>query len=167
MEKVHYCIFAMNRTDPAKHSRGLRWAESFARLLDSKFSLPGTKFRFGIDPILGLVPGLGDGISLVMQLLLASSLLKHGFSGELAARLFINVLLDTLIGSIPVVGQIFDFFFKASQRNLRLTKEYLYEGKHQGKGYGLWLALLLILILTIALVVYLVVLLVNWLVDLF
>ncbi len=143
----------------------LKWAEKFARLLDSKFKVPGTKFTFGIDPIIGLVPGLGDGISMAFQLLLVASLLRHGGSGKLKALLFINVMLDTLIGSIPVLGGIFDFFFKANQRNLRLMQEHIHEGKHQGSGRAIWLALVALVVFTIGLLIYVTSVLVKWVIE--
>lgn len=153
--------------NPQKNSSSLHWAERYARLLDSKFRLPGTSFRFGIDPLIGLIPGLGDGVSLIFQLMLVFSLLKHGSSGRLRALLIINVLVDTLIGSIPIVGGVFDFFFKANQRNLRLVREHIYEGKHQGSGKGVWIALLMLIILTLGLLIYMIIWLIQWMVSLF
>lgn len=150
-----------------KDSRSLKTAEKMASLLDSKFTFPGTNFKFGLDPILGLIPGVGDGISLVMQGLLVSTLWRQGYSGKLLAKLLINVLLDTLIGSIPVIGQIFDFFFKANERNLRLTREYLYEGKHRGSGTGIWIGLILVLIATLALMIWVIMELVQWVISWF
>jgi len=145
--------------------RSLKWAESYAKLLDSKFELPGTKFRFGLDPIIGLIPGLGDGAALIMQLLLAFSLISRGVSGELVARLLLNVLLVPLIGSIPVLGWIFDFFFKANQRNLELTKAYLREGKYQGSGAWLWFLLILMVLITLAAIIALFIWLINLLIG--
>lgn len=145
----------------------LKWAERYARLLDAKFRVPGTNFIFGIDPLLGLIPGLGDGASLVFQMLLVVALLRQGSSGELRAKLILNVLVDSAIGSIPVVGQIWDFFFKANERNLRLTQEYLYQGRHQGSGKGIWIAVFVFLILTIVMIIYVIIWFVNWVINLF
>ena len=115
-------------------NQALKWAERYVRLLDARFKIPGTRITFGLDPVIGLIPGFGDGLTLIFQLLLVFGLLKHGSSGELRAKLILNVLIDSAIGSIPVIGQIWDFYFKANERNLRLTQEYLYEGKHSGSG---------------------------------
>lgn len=152
---------------PQQNKDALQWAERYARLLDAKFKVPGTNFTFGIDPILGLIPGLGDGASLVFQMLLVVALLRQGSSGELRAKLILNVLVDSAIGSIPVVGQIWDFFFKANERNLCLTQEYLYQGRHQGSGKGIWIAVFVFLILTIVMIIYVIIWFVNWLVELF
>jgi len=153
--------------DNNKKPNSLKWARRYARVLDSNFTIPGTNFSFGLDPIIGLVPGLGDAVSLGFQFLLVIALLQNGSSGELRAKLIFNVLIDSAIGSIPVIGQIWDFFYKANERNLRLTEEYLLEGKHQGSGKGIWLAVFLLLILTIAMIVYVIVWFVNWVVGLF
>lgn len=152
--------------NPSTSSR-LEWAESYARLLDSRFRVPGTRFTFGLDPIIGLVPGLGDALSMGFQLLLAYTLIREGSSGKLRALLIINVLLDTSIGSIPVVGQVFDFFFKASQRNLKLTREYLYEGKHRGSGKAIWLGVLGLFILTLIVIGYVIVWIIQQIIELF
>lgn len=150
-----------------KKSKSLQWSERMAWILDNQYRIPGTDFKFGLDPILGLVPGLGDAISMIFQLSLVFALLRNGSSGKLRALLFVNVMLDTAIGSIPVVGQVFDFFFKASQRNLKLVQEYLYEGKHTGSGRNIWLLLLLLIILAIASITYAFVLFIQWIVSLF
>ncbi len=104
---------------------------------------------------------------MILQGMLVMALMRTGASGKLLALMFVNVLLDTLIGSIPVIGQIFDFFYKANQRNLRLTEEYLYEGKHRGSGTIIWMALILLVMLTIALIVYAFVLFAGWVVSWF
>ena len=150
-----------------KESVSLKWAERYARLLDSKFMITGTRFSFGLDPIIGLVPGLGNAVAMGFQLLLVVSLLQNGSSGELRAKLILNVLLDSAIGSIPILGQVWDFFYKANERNLRLTKEYLLEGKHQGSGKRIWLAVFFLFILTMVLIVYVILWFVNWVIGLF
>lgn len=113
------------------------------------------------------MPGLGDAVSLALQSVVVFTLFRTGASGKLVALMLINVLVDTIIGSIPLVGQLIDFFYKASERNLHLTEEYLYEGKHRGSGLMIWLALLLILVATIALVIWAIVAVGSWLVGLF
>lgn len=98
-------------------------AYEFGKLLDSKFTIPGTNIRFGIDPIVGLIPGAGDvlagGVSLYFLILAA--LLKAKVS--VLTRMFINILLDVLIGSIPILGEIFDVYWKANLRNARILDE--------------------------------------------
>ena len=114
--------------------RGLHWIEKTTKLLDSAFRVPGTQFRVGLDPIIGLIPGVGDVVTLGVQGALLMAMARYGASQKLVIKMLGNVLLDTLVGAIPIVGNLFDFGFKASQRNLKLLKEYHEEGKHRGSG---------------------------------
>jgi hypothetical protein len=136
--------------------------EPLARWLDSQFTIPGTRWRFGLDPLIGLIPGLGSGLAMLIQLYLVLVVLQRGGSGELLARMTINVLVDSLFGAIPVLGQLWDFYFKASQRNLRLARAFAQEGKYQGNGLAIWLGLLILLLGVVALLVFLVGALVGW-----
>ena len=154
-------------TEPKREASSLKWAKRYARVLDSNFKIPGTNLSFGLDPIIGLIPGLGDAVAMGFQFLLVISLLKNGSSGKLRAKLILNVLLDSAIGSVPVIGQVWDFFYKANERNLRLTEEYLLEGKHKGSGKLIWLAVLFLLIVTIVMIVYVIVWFVSWVIGLF
>ena len=136
--------------------------EPLARWLDSQFTIPGTRWRFGLDPLIGLIPGLGSGLAMLIQLYLVLVVLQRGGSGELLARMTINVLVDSLFGAIPVLGQLWDFYFKASQRNLRLARAFAQEGKYQGNGLAIWLGLLVLLLGVVALLVFLVGALAGW-----
>ena len=98
------------------------------RLLDSKFRIPGTSIRFGLDPIAGLFPVVGDAATMVVSLAMVYVMYKHGVSGRVAGKMVFNVLLDMVFGSIPVAGTVFDVFFKSNQRNLRLLKKF-YENR--------------------------------------
>ena len=115
----------------------LRWVERVSRLLDSQFRVPGTNWRFGLDPLMGLIPVVGGLPSLAISGLLILTMLRHGASGNLVVRMVFNVVLDTLIGAIPVLGNIFDFAYKANDRNVALLRAHYAEGKYQGSGKGL------------------------------
>lgn len=128
--------------------------ERIARLLDSKFEIPGTGIRFGLDPLLSLIPLLGDLITLVISAMLIQTMQKHGASRKVVVKMLINAGLDTVIGAIPLVGTVFDVFYRANDRNVRLLREHYYEGKHQGSGTGLLILILLIIVAIIAVVVY-------------
>lgn len=95
----------------------------FAELLDSKFQIPGTDIRFGIDPIIGLIPGAGDWVGGVASLyfLIWAAILEAKTSVLL--RMLLNILLDVIIGSIPLLGEIFDVGWKANLRNAELLEE--------------------------------------------
>lgn len=125
-----------------------------ATLMDSQFSIPGTRFRFGLDGILGLIPGVGDlgtfAVSGYMLVLMA----RNGASGNVLARMTVNILLDALIGSIPLLGDLFDFAFKANTRNLRLMEEHYAEGRHRGGAWKVIVPLLVVVGLLIGLLIW-------------
>ncbi|WP_434421459.1 DUF4112 domain-containing protein [Nannocystis pusilla] len=96
-----------------------------ATWLDSAVRIPGTDWRVGLDPLLGLAPGLGDTVSSVLSGWIVVRAAGLGASPATLARMTGNVLLDSLVGSVPVLGDMFDFGFKANQRNLALLEGHL------------------------------------------
>ncbi len=132
----------------------LKWIRRISQLLDSKFTIPSTSIKFGLDPLIGIIPGLGDLSSYIVSLMIIYTTRKHGASGKLMTKMLINSSVDAIIGSIPVIGVIFDVWFKANERNLRLTKEYYEEGKHQGSGKGLLILVIIFVIAIIAALIY-------------
>lgn len=123
-------------------------------LMDEQFRFPGTKFRFGLDPILNLIPIAGDMAGLVVSAGLLLAMAKKGASNKLVVLMSLNILLDATIGAIPIIGQLFDFFFKANSRNIKLMKEHYLEGKHQGSGKNVVVTVVVILIIVFALICY-------------
>ena len=119
-----------------------KWIEDLSKLLDSSIKIPGTNITIGLDPIISLIPGLGDVASYAASVVLLIGIVNEGVSGKLVLKMLGNILLDLIIGLIPGVGSVFDFFFKANDRNLQLLREYNDEGKH--KGSGGWIILLLV-----------------------
>ena len=131
-------------------------------LLDEQFRIPGTKFRFGLDPIMNLVPFLGDMTGFVISAGLLLTMAKKGAGNKLVVLMSINILLDATIGAIPFIGQVFDFYFKANSRNLNLMKEHYIEGKHEGSGRNTVILALVIMIAVLSLTIYLLVKLGEW-----
>ncbi len=127
----------------------LRWVERIAHLMDSQFRLPGTRFRFGLDPLLGLVPIVGDLSTTVVSIALLLTMLRHGASGAIVVRMALNILIDTVLGGIPLIGNVFDFAYKSNERNVALLRRHYAEGRHPGSGKGL-VALLLLAFLVVA-----------------
>lgn len=109
----------------------LQRIEAFARLMDSKFKIPFTSITIGVDGIIGLIPGVGDGISLVLSLYPVIEAYRMGAGLGLISQMLSNILIDTTIGSIPIIGDIFDIGFKANIRNAKLIREFL-----QANGQG-------------------------------
>jgi hypothetical protein len=94
-------------------------------LLDNSIPIPGTRFTLGIDQIVGLVPGIGDLIGGVLSLYIILEAARIGVPRGLLARMGWNVAVDTLVGEVPVLGDLFDIGFKANIRNLDLLDGYL------------------------------------------
>lgn len=140
----------------------LRWVERVARLLDSQFRLPGTRFRFGLDPLLGLVPIVGDLSTTVVSIALLLTMLRHGASGAVVVRMALNILIDTVVGAIPILGNVFDFAYKSNERNVALLRRHYAEGRHRGGGKGLVLLLLLGFLIVFGLVTWGGVALLSW-----
>src|SRR6201984_2323490 len=102
-----------------------------AALLDDIFRLPGTKIRFGLDALIGWVPGVGDALTAVASFLIVFASWRRGAEGVTVARLAANVLVETAIGAIPVAGDVFHVIWKANRRNYRLL---LREREQPGAG---------------------------------
>lgn len=138
------------RTEP----RQLKQMDALARLMDSQFRLPGTNFRFGLDGILGLIPGAGDLSTFAVSGYMIWVMAHNGASGYVMARMILNVLLDALIGSIPVLGDLFDFAFRANTRNMQLMRQHYREGRHRGSAWKVIVPVLIALLLVIVALVW-------------
>ena len=103
-----------------------RYAEvrALADLLDSRFRIPFTQQRFGVDAIVGLIPGIGDVAGLVAGSLVVAEAVRLGARGWTLASMLLRVTLDALVGTVPVAGTVFDVVYKASQRNVALLERH-------------------------------------------
>lgn len=91
---------------------------ALARLMDSAFELPGTGVRIGIDPLLGLVPVVGDVLTTAVSLYIVLLAYRMGATRAQLAGMLFNIAIDFAVGEVPVLGDFFDFAFKANERNL-------------------------------------------------
>lgn len=98
-------------------------SEKFAELLDSRYRIPGTEIRIGIDPLIGLVPGIGDWIGGAASLYFLFQAALLGGRAAVLGRMFINILLDVVVGALPVIGEVFDVYWKANERNAEILKQ--------------------------------------------
>lgn len=135
------------------HPAEFKHLDNLSDLLDSRFRIPGTSIRFGLDALVGLVPYAGDMVTFAFSGLLVISMARYGASGMVIVKMLWNILLDTMVGSIPLVGDIFDVQFKANRRNYRLLKEHYQQGKHTGSAWPVVLAVVAALLLMAVLVV--------------
>jgi len=99
--------------------------ERLAWFLDSSIKVPGFNARFGLDGLIGLIPGVGDGISALISSVVISEAARMGAPKILLLKMAFNVLIDTLLGAVPLIGDLFDFVWKSNQRNVRLLNQYL------------------------------------------
>jgi hypothetical protein len=99
--------------------------EALARLMDSQFALPGTSFRIGLDPLVGLVPVVGDIISGLVSTYLIWEARRLGAPKWLIARMMANTLFDTAVGAVPVVGDAFDALFRSNMKNMALLRRHM------------------------------------------
>ncbi|WP_254053437.1 DUF4112 domain-containing protein [Singulisphaera sp. GP187] len=103
---------------------GMEGLEQLAWLMDRAFQIPGTKIRVGLDALLGLLPVGGDLLTGIVQVgLVLVAFKRYRVPKPVAARMAANVLLDTALGSIPLVGDLFDVAFKANTRNIKLLQQ--------------------------------------------
>ena len=126
--------------------------QRLAHLLDSKFRIPVLGIRFGLDPILGLIPGLGDALGLAVSGYIVLQAARMGAPGPLLARMIANGALDAMTGSVPVAGSMVDFVLRANRRNVDLLARWL-EAPHAVEQHSrrfFWVAGLTVVVVTVA-----------------
>ncbi len=129
-----------------------RW---LALIMDNFLRLPGTKFRFGLDPLLGLIPGLGDTGSSVISAMALIAAARRGLPKILLARMSLNILINEVVGIIPIAGDAFSFWFKSNARNYELLKRHTAAPRRASGSDWLFVgfvlaALVLILVVSLA-----------------
>ena len=121
-------------TIPESDARTLAALRKWSVLLDSAFRVPGTQMTFGLDPILGLIPGLGDLTTPFFAGLLLLHAVRMKIPRVIQLRMVMNAALDLAIGVVPVVGDLFDFGWKANVKNLALLERYAHPGSRASAG---------------------------------
>lgn len=144
-------------TTPERELARLR---TITRVMDEAIGLPGTRFRIGLDGLLGLIPGVGDALSAGIAGYAIIAAARLGAPRSVLARMAGNVVLDTLAGAIPLLGDIFDFGFKANRRNLRTLESFLAEPQRTRRSsralvIGTGAALVAVLVVVVALAILL------------
>jgi disulfide bond formation protein DsbB len=145
----------ISAADSADTTERIRRLRSLAWLLDNSIPLPGG-YRIGLDPIIGLVPGLGDAIGALISAYIINEARGLGAPRSILMRMTGNVLLEALIGAVPFAGDLFDAAFKANTRNLALLAEYQLDpiaSRRSSRwfvfGFSLLLALLVVAMVAI------------------
>jgi hypothetical protein len=111
--------------------------------MDEGIGLPGTRFRIGLDPIIGLLPGLGDAAGAALSIWILVVAVRRGASRVTLVRIATTIALDALLGAIPLVGDVFDFAWKANLRSVALLERHLSDPVEARRADGLFLTLLL------------------------
>ncbi len=117
----------MNSVERHRHEAALKRLDWFSYWTDSNFGIPFTRFRFGISPLIGLVPVIGDFVGLVLSLYVLYEARKVKASGPVQCKMIRNMLIEFFGGMLPVIGDAFDAIFKANTRNTELLRDYLYD----------------------------------------
>jgi hypothetical protein len=147
---------------PASDAASLALVRRWAVLLDSAFRVPGTGIRFGLDPILGLIPGLGDLTAPVFTGLLLITGFRLRVPAIVQARMVLNATLDMLLGLVPLLGDVADLTWKANLRNLALLERHARPGIPPARADFVFVFLCLGLVALIALIPVLLVVWVLW-----
>lgn len=120
--------------DRGPHTESLERARRLAQLLDSAFRVPGTSWRIGFDPILGLVPGLGDVATVLPALWIIEIGRRLGVPRRTRLRMLANLGIDMVVGTVPLVGDLADARYRANWRNIALIDEYLARQAQRQRG---------------------------------
>lgn len=115
---------AQDQASP-EYLRLFAYLDRTATLLDGTFRVPLTRVRFGWDPIVGLLPVLGDLVTAAVSLHLIGCARKLGADRRLSQRMLLNAAVDAVVGAIPIVGTVFDVLFRANERNLKLLVDHI------------------------------------------
>lgn len=126
--------------------------ELLARWMDSVFEIPGLGIRFGLDAIIGLIPGLGDTLTSLISLYILGAARRYGVPRVTMMRMAANVAVDYVLGSVPLIGDVFDVYWKANLKNVALLRRHVLAAPHEARRArrGDWLfvaALIVALIL--------------------
>jgi hypothetical protein len=133
-----------------------------AELLDNAFVVPGTSYRVGLDPIIGLLPGIGDLVSPLFTIGMMLQARELGVPRVVQARMLVNVAIDTLVGVVPVFGDLFDFAWKSNEKNLALLELHAREERAGSAGDWAFVVLMIALVLALAVVPFVVL---GWLLS--
>jgi hypothetical protein len=136
------------------------WIDRISWLMDNQFKIGN--FRFGLDPVLNLIPLGGAIAGFGTSLVLVIAMWRNGASPKLVIRMLLNISFDAVLGSIPFLGNVFDFFSKANEKNIKLLRQHYYEGKHTGSGIGIIISILAVFFILIGVTFYLIWTLFSW-----
>jgi hypothetical protein len=115
----------MNPEDNTRREGAVRRLDSLSYVLDNSIPIPGTNRRFGLDAVIGLVPGFGDAAGALMSAYIVVQAARLGAPASSLVRMVLNVGIEAVVGAIPFAGDLFDAWFKANARNVTLLRKEL------------------------------------------
>ena len=142
-------VTRLRQLSPGQSQR-LEALRKASQLLDSAFVVPGTSYRIGLDPILGLVPGLGDLVSPLFAIGILWQARDLAIPRVVQLRMIVNVAIDALLGAVPVMGDLFDFAWKANNMNLALLERHAQEEHKASSGDWVFVVAMVLVLLAIA-----------------
>jgi hypothetical protein len=125
MDRMNTNAFDYSFSRPRSRGERIARIDALATLLDTAILIPGTDIRFGLDALIGLVPGIGDAVTTAMSLFIVHEAHQLGAPRHVIARMLANVALDGLVGSVPLIGDAFDVMWRSNKRNMRLFYDWL------------------------------------------
>jgi hypothetical protein len=132
---------------PERPSKRLQFVgklyEFLARVMDELVRVPGTRFRFGLNPVIGLIPGIGDTASALISALCLIYAACCGIPRITLARMSLNIVINEVVGIVPVVGDAFAFWFRSNVRNRRLLEAHLNDPRRPRRGDWIFVAVIL------------------------
>lgn len=126
----------------------LEWIDKTSTILDDVFKIPATDFRFGLDPLIGLLPMAGDFVSFAISASMVLAIVRHGVSLSVLMKILGNITFDYLVGLFPFLGDFLDVAYKANRKNVDILKDYYTSGNHkESSKYVVWFVAIGFLIL--------------------
>ncbi len=140
---------SMRQIDSFPQKKKINRLRRLSHLLDNAIPIPGTKYRIGIDPILGLLPGSGDTVAGALGAYIVVEAARMGLPRKVVGQMVGNIVFDSVIGTVPVLGDLFDVGWKANVKNIALLEKHLHLTRNNRQSDRLFLIGLIILLTVI------------------
>ena len=144
-------IPTLSKKQEHEYRQALARLDKYSKMTDSQFSIPFTGIRFGVDPILGMIPIIGDFIGLLLSLPVLIEANRIGAPAELKRKMIRNMIIEAVMGIVPVLGDVFDVYWKANTRNTALLRSWIHsrivpEKSVQNREWGVIILLGVVLV---------------------
>ncbi len=144
--------FRYSTIEPEAKAPTLKRLRQLARVLDKAIVIPGTQVGVGVDPVIGLLPGLGDFLGVLLSSYIVLEAARLGAPRSTLGRMTFNIVIDGLVGAVPLIGDFFDFAWTANTNNIKLLEEYLKFPGARKQADKWFIAVVLTILLLVAIV---------------